>query len=400
MNRNTLIIGVLLVAGYMMINSGSSPTVQPVAAEQTNTATFDYGDGAGTAPSSTLPVEPFKATPPTGPAVGATPIIDGTDAVATADVSAFSDVPKEPTPVKSDPVAAVPPVEQPDAAAPKAAVAPNSTSAFSDVPPETPAVKGPVAAAPPVSGPDWTQNVFPIKGYNSAGCAVAVAPDTLVTVHHVANYAAAQISTQNQWVNGNVTHPPQADDGLRDGAIVKVPNGQFPSMRVRAPVYYEPVTIYGLSTKVKQRGFVSAARYVSLLPESPGVLSGDSGGAVVADDGCLVGLISGNEGQVLNVPANTKVVAITRMDYLAPYVPRQAMAATAGSDVPSPVGSVFPGKADQPSAFDDVPAVNRNPSCAAPANAACTIQGNSAPQTQTYYYYPQQRRRGGFLFFR
>lgn len=390
MNRNTLIIGALLVAGYMMVNSGSSHTAQPVAAEQTSTAKFDYGDGVGIAPNNTVEVKPFTATPPSDGGLGATPVIDGVSAVESAGDkdSAFADVPKEPTPA-SGPTASAPPK-----------VPPAEDSAFSDVPKETAVAAGPIAAAPPVSGPDWTQNVFPIKCYNSAGCAVAVAPDTLVTVHHVANYAAAQISTQNQWVNGNVTHPPQADDGLRDGAIVKVPNGQFPSMRVRAPVYYEPVTIYGLSTKVKQRGYVSAARYVSLMPESPGVVSGDSGGAVVADDGCLVGLISGNEGQVLNVPSNKKVVAITRMDYLSPYVPRQAMSATAGSDVPQPVGSVFPGKADQPSAFDDVPAVNRNPSCAAPANAACTTQGNCATQTQTYYYYPQQRRRGGFLFFK
>jgi hypothetical protein len=397
MNRNTLAVGALLVAGFMFINSVASPPAQLVVAEQsTSAATFDYGDGTGTAPSGTLPVVPFTATPPTGPAVGATPVIDGVAAVEAIDNkdSAFKDVPPEPTPTVKEPVASVPPVDLPDAAVPREAVAPTTESAFSDVPPASPAVKGPVASAPAVSGPDWTQNVFPIKCYNSSGCAVAVAPDTLVTVHHVAGYAVAQISTQNQWVNGNVTHPPGADDGLRDGAIVKVPNGQFPSMRVRAPVYYEPVTIYGLSTKIKQRGFVSAARYVSLLPENRGVVSGDSGGAVVADDGCLVGLISGNEGQVLNVPSNPKVVAITRIDYLAPYVPRQAMAATAG-DVPLPGGSVFPGKADQPSAFDDVPAVNKN------QGASCAAPGNCGTQMQTYYYpQQQQQRRRGLLFFK
>lgn len=368
MSRNSLVIGALLVAGYMMLHSGSNPAAQPVAAEQTSTAKFDYGDGTGVAPNSSVAVKPFTSTPP---------VIDGVDSVAKADVSAFGDVPKEPTPTTIGPVASTAPSD--------------TQSAFNDVPAEKSVASGPVAAAPPVSGPDWTQNVFPIKCHNSGGCAVAVTPDTLVTVRHVAGYAAAQVSTQNQWVNGNVSHPPQADDGLRDGAIVKVPNGKFPTMRVRAPVYYEPVTVYGLKTKVKQRGFVSAARYVSLLPESPGVVSGDSGGAVVADDGCLVGLISGNEGQVLNVAGNPKVVAITRMDYLAPYIPRQAMAATSGGDVPVPVGSVFPGTADQPSAFTDVPAVNRNPSCAAPAN---TTQG------QTYYYYPQQQRKRGFLFFK
>lgn len=373
MSQNTYIIGILLVGGVLLLNSGGS--TPPVAAEQsvTESSRFDYGDGEGTAPDDSVPVEPFKSTPP---------VIDGTDAVAAADTTAFSDVAPEKVEDKVEPVASTPPADPP--------------SAFEDVvpPPQEPA--GPVASAPPVAGPDWTQNVFPIQCNNNAGCAVAVGPSTLLTVHHVAKYSAAQVSTQGQWVNGTVTLPPQADDILRDGSIITVAGGQFPSMRIRTPVYYEPVTVYGLKTKVKQRGYISAARFVSLPPGSPGVVSGDSGGAVVADDGCLVGLISGHEGQVTTVPGNTCVVAITRMDYLAPYVPRQGMSATAPSNgVPRPVGSVFPGTADQPSAFDDVPAVNKN-QVPVQSNQSCTT-GNCATPQQMYYYRSTPRQRRGFF---
>ncbi len=225
----------------------------------------------------------------------------------------------------------------------------------------------------------WIDNVFPIRCRDKVGCAVAVAPDTLVSVYHIAKSANATISLSSGPISANVTHPPRANASTNDGAVVKIPGGQLPSMRVRAPVYYEPVTLYGLRTRVKQRGFISGARSVSLMPEAVGVATGDSGGAVVADDGCLVGLISGHENDYPHV------VLITRLDYLMPYIPKPRQAATGAmkpgeilpismqstSGLPDPVGSVFPPQ-EQPSAFDPpapapTPAVNRNQaSCAAP----------------------------------
>lgn len=340
-SKTTILIAACAVLGAILANSDHPPN--PAVAEQ-STVQFDYGDGNGKAPEPIPePVQPFEATPPretVGAEITTQPV-----------ASAFDDVP--PVPAVVD-----------DAPAVRA-----SASAFSPSPKES------------AAGVDFTQNVVEIRTTNGyGGTAVAVAPDTLLTVHHVARYSSAQVAIGGQWVNATVTHPADADDAWRDGAIVKVQGSNLPVMNVRAPVYYEPVTVYGMKTRTKMRGFVSASRYVSLSPESRGIEQGDSGGAVVAADGSLVGIISGNEGQSMNVPPNNRVVAMTRADYLLPYLPRRQAAAQAGG-VPQPVGSVFP--ESQPSAFDPPPAVNSNrANCATPYQAPVQSQ-----QTQPQVYY-------------
>ncbi len=301
MKLNPVTIIVLAVVGLVWMNSDNR--TMPVAAENP-VATFDYGDDA----------------PPLGAAVGSTPpVIAGVADVGKADVSAFGDVPPEPAETPK-PVASMPPG---------------------------------VSSSP--ESADWVQNVVPVHSGNSSGCAVAVSPDTLVSVYHVVKYNRAQVEILGTRVTTAVTHPPGVNDLEHDGAYLKVTNTGLPSMRVRAPVYYEPVTIYGLTTKTKQRGFVSNYRIVSLLPEMPGIKSGDSGGAVVADDGCLVGLISGVPVGYDNIPTNPRLVAFTRLDYLMPHLPKQGME-SAKPEVPQPVGPLFP---NQPSAFDPAP-VNKN----------------------------------------
>lgn len=306
MKLSPVTIVVLAFFAALWLNSGNDS--MPVAAENP-VAEFDYGDDP----------------PPLGAAVGATPpVIDSVAAAEKADVSAFSDVPPEPADVPK-PMAATPVASMP----PGVSSSPDNT--------------------------DWVQNVVPVHSGNSSGCAVAVAPDTLLSVYHVVKYNRAQVEILGTRVTTAVTHPPGVNDLEHDGAYLKVTNTGLPSMRVRAPVYYEPVTVYGLATKTKQRGFVSNYRIVSLLPEMPGIRSGDSGGAVVADDGCLVGLISGIPVGFDKIPTNPRLVAFTRIDYLSPYLPKQGMEGT-NPDVPKPVGDVFP---DQPSAFDPAP-VNKN----------------------------------------
>ncbi len=372
--NNALAVAACAVGAILFLNVTSSPGT-PVAAEPEPVpveSRFDYGDEH---PLTPIPAARGATNPAT------LPVIDSEAAVTAADTSAFSDVP--------------PPVEiNTKPAGPVASAAPGS-SAFSDVPAAPVKVPTPVASGAPATDEGWTLNVFPIKCVNSNGSAVAVGPGTLLTTFHVARYANAQIGVNNQWVAAAISHPRGASDGIRDAALVKVANGQFPSMNVRAPVYYEPVTVYGLRTQTRQRGFVSGASAVSLLPETMGVSSGDSGGAVVGDDGSLVGLISGSEsGAQYGTLDNPRVVMMTRADIFLPYLPKSGMASTvhagAGtSNLPEPVGSVFP-PANQPSAFDPAPVTpaTEQASCAAPNKTQAT-------QSATTYYYQSRRQRRG-----
>lgn len=359
-NGNVAIVA-FAIAGWMFVHNGGStaPPLVASTAEPTPVAHFDYGDGVGSAPDRT------------------TPIIDSVEAVGAVGASAFDDDTSQAGKVidgtelkQPSPPPAVPPVLAPPVAAQnplsQPAPPPSPPSAFADPPQQ--------AAA--VAASDWVNNVFPIRCNGHYGCAVSVTPDTLVSVHHVATHAAAQIALSSGTVAANVSHPPGADDGYHDTAVVKVPNGQFPTLQTRSPVYYEPVTVYGLTTKTKQRGYISGIATVSLLPENGGIKSGDSGGAVVADDGCLVGLISGfeNNGK-LGFPDNPHVVLITRIDYLLPYIPKNNTKPTNAvkpaaefpveGQLPQPVGSVFP---TQPSAFD--PPVNTNQPAVVPQQAS------------------------------
>lgn len=223
-------------------------------------------------------------------------------------------------------------------------------SAFSDVKPDI--AKAPVGSARPSDTQtellpvEIEQHVFPVTSHNSSGCAVSVAPDKLLSVHHVVRYNSAQVQAGNSTLTAEVSHPPGADDIAHDGAYLKIPGGTFPAMKIRAPFYYEPVTLYGLRTKTRQRGFVSSYRTVSLVPEANGVESGDSGGAIVGDDGCLVGLISGIENPIQQgIPKNKRIVTFTRMDYMGAYLPKEMRATpddAKSSTIPEPIGNVTP----------------------------------------------------------
>lgn len=295
--------------------------VTPVNPVQPGGATgFDYGTiPAPTYPLTTTPARPFTATPPRSSAM----VIDSDDDVYKSTATAFPDIPPAPA-------AEEPEVKKPVAAAPPKAAVPAPTAepptAFPEVKKE-PIPSGPVSNAAPGYGANWTANVYPISANGgNVGCAVAISADTLLTVYHVAKFGNVNVGINGAWVPAQVLYVNAADDGLRDGALLKIPNGQLPTLPVRAPKYYEPVTIYGLRTKTQQRGFVSTARTVSLLPDNTGVASGDSGGAVVADDGHLIGIVTGNEAasQAISTPANPRVVYMSRADMYMPLLPRSA----------------------------------------------------------------------------
>ncbi len=388
------------MGGLLMLNIGNDPETEasPVA----GTGHFDYGDDPVETP------KPVESLPPAETTVfeAQKPVSAPPETPASEPVSAFADVPATPapepkpaeappevvdTPVpEPQPTEALPPVTEAEPAQTKStevATLIQPPSAFSDIPsfPDTPRAQTPVtpvASAPPVAG-DWQVNVFPLQCQGATGAAVAIAPDTLLTTFQLAKYAQADIGVNGQWLKGNVTHPQGANAAVRDAALVKVPNGQFPSLKIRAPLYYESVTLYGLKSQVKQRGFVSSARTISLLPETNGIAIGDAGGAVVGDDGALIGLVSGSEaGNLTGTRDNPRVVYITRADIFTPYIPSNRMSATAppSNTLPEPVGSVFP-PTNQPSAFD--PPAPVNPPVASNQPSAFDPPAPVNPQTPT-----------------
>ena len=314
MKTNPMTVIIFCLAIVWWVNS--SGNTMPIVAQAAESAV----EPAAVEPE---PVVDYGDVPAPG-SVGATPVIDGVGDLAKAQPDAFGDVP---TP-------------------------PEAGSAFANIPPG-------VASTPPAS--DWVNNVVPVQSNNSGTCAVAVGPETLLGVYHGVKYNRARVTLNGAEVITTVQHPPGVNDYDHDAALLKIPSGKLSFMPTRAPMYYEPVTVYGLATKTKMRGFVSSYRYVSLLPETPGVRSGDSGGAVVADDGCLVGVISGFVKGFDGLPDNPRIVSFTRADYVMPYLPRSGMSA-ANQSIPNPVGPV-----DGPAFPDTPPAVNKNQSASVPS---------------------------------
>lgn len=182
-------------------------------------------------------------------------------------------------------------------------------------------------SAPPPTASSWVKQVYPIHIGQSSGCAVAVSSDTLLTAWHIVQSGGgyAYVGVNGQWVLGTVQPIQGVQDGSRDGAVIKLQqaNASLQSMKVRGPVYGEEVELFGLKTRTKMKGRVSDARTVSLDPSEQGVSKGDSGGAVVASDGSLVGIIAAFESAQtsLGTPPNQRVVAITRADLFQGFVP-------------------------------------------------------------------------------
>lgn len=345
---------------------------------------------------------PVAAEPPAAVSTN-TVNVPPTEPVAVFDYG-DTPVPDQPTFASSpETVATVPPVVTDDVA--KDVVTPTTeSSAFADVPPPEPVKQ--VAAVNPEAAVQqllqsttpatdaWLDNVMQVRCQDWSGTAVAISPDTLFTVHHIVGSGNATVTdkTGKVW-NAVVTYPAGANDYDKDGAVLKVKGANFPWLKTRTPKYYEPVTVYGLRTQTKQRGLFSGARLVSLVPGQVGIKQGDSGGAVIADDGCLVGLVSGNENALFTAPANTLAVTVLRMDYMAPYVPAKpddSVRATVdtGKTEAAPSQAVTPAK--QPSAFDP-PAVQ--PVKPAASTQTCTVPQQSYQQPVRYYYNTGQQYR-------
>ena len=222
-------------------------------------------------------------------------------------------------------------------------------------------------SAPPRG--DAASKVFQVSAGSSTGCAVAVSPDTLLTVWHVANKGPVTVNVDGQAVPGQATPISGANEGDRDGAIIRTQSGGFANTPVRAPKYHEAVTVYGCRTRKAMRGVVSAHNTVSLDLEESGIDLGDSGGAVFATDGSLVGLVSAYEGDArsMNPPPNQRVVKITRGDLFAPQ----------GGYASARPGSIF----------DPAPQPQQQFQQYQNGNCAPMMQfGNCAPQVRQYSF--------------
>lgn len=175
------------------------------------------------------------------------------------------------------------------------------------------------AAPAPATAPatPWLKNIHTVKAGDGTGTAVSVAPGILYTAQHVAEHGKgwAYVAVNRKWVLATA-RPVSDADGRRDGAILTIAGAEVPPMQVRAARYREPVTIFGMKSKQKQRGLIVSADMLSLDESEPGVDHGDSGGAVVADDGKLVGILRAYESEEpkLGTPKNRRVVFFTRAE--------------------------------------------------------------------------------------
>ena len=325
MNK-TIIVGICGLIAFVLWNDAPRSPVVASTTPPRSAAKFDFGDVPfSAAPDKTTPVKPFSATPPRPMT-----IIDSADDVTQDKVSAFGDLPPYEEAPKLAERSVPTPIEEARGSVQPSAFTPQP-SAFT-----------PQAAA--YGGVAIEKHTFQVQTSFGGGTAIAIRPDTLLTANHVARHGNARLGVNGAWMPANVQQVANADDIYRDAAILRVPNGQFPTMNFRAPKYYEPVTVYGFVTQSIQRGIISAARTVSLAPSNIGIKSGDSGGAVVADDGSLVGILVGDDHvgiPAINAPRNPCVLYFTPLDVFMPHLSRAMQGTASGNNTWDNQPSIF-----------------------------------------------------------
>lgn len=277
----------------------------------------------GDVPASSVPL----VVPATGSYLDRAPIENIiSDLRHTNDPSAFPGEMAAPMPVPDAAFTPQPTVAAADPAAP--------AKSNSNLPPWPPAA---MSSTPPAVHSEIDQatrtapaSIFNVQSNRLAGTAVGIAPNTVLAPYHIVRHGNVRVQINGQWLPATVRPVSGANELIRDAAVLTVAAPHLPVVNVRAPQYFEPVWLYGLRSGEWQSGYISGARTVSLKPSTPGTIQGDSGGPIVAEDGSLVGIVSGQEdGASLGGELNPRVVTFVRGNILLP-----GMQAAGGNSAP------------------------------------------------------------------
>lgn len=202
-------------------------------------------------------------------------------------------------------------LSQPEPVPVSASADPGPRFVFTDQSEPTPATSAPVEV-PELTVPESLtmppdSRVYRVRatgtnGYGqqaSGECAAVAIEGQLLTVYHLTHdLRNPQVSVQvdGEWKPAKFVPVAGASVATLDMAYVQIADTLPDHASVRAPVYFEPVSIWANETGEWLTGIVSENRTVSLSPDCPGVKQGDSGSPIYGEDGKLIGIVAGMQG--------------------------------------------------------------------------------------------------------
>ena len=147
-------------------------------------------------------------------------------------------------------------------------------------------------------------------GFNY-GTGTFVGPSTIYTCSHIADNPTNQceVAINNRWVRATFTASPTGDF-----ATVQLNQPQqFPPLSTVVPKYGDKIYVYGMYSKKVMEGTLAYNNMVTLNPDEPGILQGDSGGGVFSEDGSYIGAINYTRGGNLDPaqPEETRLIYFT-----------------------------------------------------------------------------------------
>lgn len=302
MKISTLLIIVVTAVFLNSLLTILSPPAAPAATGPASELVVDYGDYVG----------PLSAEPPGDLTAALDQIVQdvvsgqaqpGPVAAGPDSILGETDAP----PFQAGSVGATPPIVD-------ESNMDDGPSAFDDTVPAR------VGSAAPGDANSHRPQLYAVRNSSgSAGTAVALGPNTLLSAAHVVTQATATVTLPSGDVTARVVHIPRTDV-----AILTVPGQSFPVLNTRPAQYFESVYIGGTRSGTWQTGQITGNGQVSLPPGATGALSGDSGGAVIGLDGALVGIIrsvAGAENNERN-PLNRLVVHFDDVKLFQSYLPQ------------------------------------------------------------------------------
>lgn len=122
--------------------------------------------------------------------------------------------------------------------------------------------------------------------------AVSIGGGRFVTAGHLTSNLGGTIEVDVEVDGKWVLNASQTQVAGKDALVLKI-DQDVPGVTIRKPHHFESVTLYGLTTAKPLDGIFSGDSHLALKPSTPGITFGDSGGAVLGEDGQLVGIIQG-----------------------------------------------------------------------------------------------------------